>query len=66
MSRINYTNRILEENKVNLESARGRIMDTDIALEASKMARQNVIMQASAAMVTQSNQMQQIVLQLLQ
>ena len=66
MSRINYTNRILEENKVNLESARGRIMDSDIALEASKMARQNVIMQASAAMVTQSNQMQQIVLQLLQ
>ena len=59
------TNRILEENKVNLESARGRIMDTDIALEASKMARQNVIMQPMA-MVTQSNQMQQIVLQLLQ
>jgi flagellin-like hook-associated protein FlgL len=66
MSRINYANRILEENKINLESARGRIMDTDISLEASKMARQNVIMQASAAMVTQANQMQQIVLQLLQ
>ncbi len=66
MSRINYANRILEENKINLESARGRIMDTDISLEASKMARQNVIMQASAAMVTQANQMNQMVLQLLQ
>jgi len=66
MSRLNYANRILEENRINLESAHGRIMNTDIALEASKMARQNVIMQASAAMVTQSNQMNQIVLQLLQ
>ena len=40
MSRINFANRIMEENKINLESARGRIMDTDISLEASKMARQ--------------------------
>ena len=52
MSRLNYANRILEENRINLESARGRIMDADIALESSKIARQNVIMQASAAMVT--------------
>jgi flagellin len=66
MSRLNYASRILEENRVNLESAHGRIMNTDVALEASKMARQNVIMQASAAMVTQANQMNQIVLQLLQ
>ncbi len=66
MSRLNYANRILEENRINLESAHGRIMNTDIALESSKVARQNVIMQASAAMVTQANQMNQIVLQLLQ
>ena len=66
MSRLNYANRILEENRINLESARGRIMDADIALESSKIARQNVIMQASAAMVTQANQMNQMVLQLLQ
>ena len=31
MSRINFANRIMEENKINLESARGRIMDTDIS-----------------------------------
>ena len=66
MSRLNYANRILEENRVNLESAHGRIMNADIALESSKIARQNVIIQASAAMVTQANQMNQIVLQLLQ
>ena len=66
MSRLNYSNRILEENRINLEAAHGRIMNADIALEAAKMARQNVIIQASAAMVTQANQMNQVVLQLLQ
>lgn len=66
MSRLNYANRILEENRSNLEAAHGRIMNADIALEASNMARQNVIIQASAAMVTQANQMNQVVLQLLQ
>jgi flagellin-like hook-associated protein FlgL len=66
MSRLNYANRILEENRINLESAHGRIMNADIALESSKLARQNVLIQASAAMITQANQMNQIVLQLLQ
>jgi flagellin-like hook-associated protein FlgL len=41
-------------------------MNADIALESSKLARQNVLIQASAAMITQANQMNQIVLQLLQ
>ena len=66
MSRLNYASRILEENRINLESAHGRIMNADIALESSKLAKQNVLIQASAAMITQANQMNQIVLQLLQ
>ena len=41
-------------------------MDTDVALESSKLAQQNVLMQAGAAMVVQANQLNQIVLQLLQ
>ena len=52
-----------EENRINLEF--GRIMSA-IALESSKLAKQNVLIQASAAMITQANQMNQIVLQLLQ
>lgn len=66
MSRLDYATRMLEENRINLESAHGRIMDADIATEAAKMAQQNVLMQAGAAMVSQANQMNQIVLQLLQ
>jgi flagellin len=57
---------MLEENSVNLEAARARIMDADMAKEASRMAQQNVLMQAGAAMVSQANQMNSIVLQLLQ
>jgi len=37
-----------------------------MAKEASVMARENVLLQAGAAMVSQANQMNQIVLQLLQ
>ena len=66
MSRLDYASRMLEENKINLESAHGRIMDTDIATEAARMAQQNVLMQAGAAMVSQANQMNAVVLQLLQ
>lgn len=66
MTRLDYASRMLEENKINLESAHGRIMDTDIAIEAARMAQQNVLMQAGAAMVSQANQMNSVVLQLLQ
>ncbi len=66
MTRLDYANRLLEESQINLEAAHGRIMDADIAFEASRMAQQNVLLQASAAMVAQANQMNNIVLQLLQ
>lgn len=66
MSRLSYATSMLEENKVNLEAATSRIMDADMALEASRMAQQSVLMQAAASMVTQANQMNSIVLQLLQ
>ena len=66
LSRLDYATSLLEENQVNLEAAHGRIMDADMAKEASSMARENVLLQAGAAMVSQANQMNQIVLQLLQ
>ena len=66
MSRLNYATNLLEENKVNLQAATSRIMDTDMALEASRMAQQQVLLQASASMVTQANQLNSIVLSLLQ
>jgi flagellin-like hook-associated protein FlgL len=66
LTRLDYATSMLEENQINLEAAHGRIMDADMAKEASVMARENVLLQAGAAMVSQANQMNQIVLQLLQ
>ena len=66
MTRLDYANRLLEESQINLEAAHGRIMDADIAVEASRMAQQNVLLQAASAMVAQANQMNNVVLQLLQ
>ena len=66
MSRLNYAERILEENEINLGAASSRIMDTDMATESARMARQNVLMQAAASMVSQANAMNNVVLSLLQ
>lgn len=66
MSRLNYATSILEETEVNLEAARSRIMDVDMAKESARLAQQSVKLQASASMITQANQLNQIVLQLLQ
>ncbi|MFP6894694.1 MAG: flagellin, partial [Opitutales bacterium] len=66
MSRLGYAEDMLEENEINLEAATSRIMDADMAAESTRLARQNVLVQASAAMVSQANQMANIVLSLLQ
>ena len=55
-----------QHNLVNLQAAHGRIMDTDIAMESTRLARHTVTVQASAAMVAQANQMTAIALTLLQ
>ena len=65
-SRLVYANRMLEENEINLGAATSRIMDADMAYESTKMAQQNVLLQAGASMVTQANQLSNIVLSLLQ
>jgi len=55
----------LRANQVNLEAAHGRIMDADIALESTRFARHNVLVQSSAAMVAQANQLTNLALNLL-
>jgi flagellin-like hook-associated protein FlgL len=66
MSRLNYATSILEENEINLGAATSRIMDADMAQESTLMARQNVLLQASASMITQANSLTNVVLSLLQ
>ena len=65
MSRLDYSSRMLDESIVNLEAAYGRIMDADIAMESSRFARHNVMVQASASMVAQANQLTNVALTLL-
>jgi flagellin-like hook-associated protein FlgL len=64
-SRLNIAGELLIQNQTNLEAAHGRIMDADIALESTRFARHNVLVQASAAMVAQANQLTNVALTLL-
>jgi len=56
---------LLQTNMTNLEAAHGRIMDADIALESTRFARYNVLVQAGAAMTAQANQLTNVALALL-
>ena len=64
-NRVMNSIEFLQTNMTNLEAAHGRIMDADIALESTRFARQNVLVQASAAMTAQANQLTNVALQLL-
>ena len=50
----------------NLTAANGRIIDVDIAAESANLARQQILVQASAAMVAQANSANNVALTLLQ
>ena len=50
----------------NLTAAKGRIMDVDIAAESANLARQQILVQASASMVAQANSANNVALTLLQ
>ena len=65
-NRVMNSINLLQTNVTNLEAAHGRIMDADIALESTRFARQNVLVQASASMTAQANQLTNIALTLLQ
>ena len=64
-NRLSMTMDLLRSSLSNIESAHGRIMDTDIAVESTRFARQSVLVQASASMTSQANQLTNVALQLL-
>ena len=64
-SRLMKVEDLLSSKMSNLEAAHGRIMDVDVALESSRLARNNVLVQSSAAMVAQANQLTGIALTIL-
>jgi len=64
--RVQQSYNLHSTNMVNLEAAHGRIMDVDVALESTRFAKHNVLVQASASMTAQANQLTQVALTLLQ
>jgi len=48
-----------------MEAASGRITDVDIAAESTRMAKYNVLLQASASMLAQANSSTDVALMLL-
>jgi flagellin len=64
--RLNYQLANVETQITNLSAANGRIMDVDIAQESANLARQQVLVQASAAMTAQANMSNDVALMLLQ
>jgi flagellin len=64
--RVQQSYELHQVNLVNLEAAHGRIMDVDVAMESTRFAKHNVLVQASASMTAQANQLSNIALTLLQ
>lgn len=64
-SRLNFAYDQASISKTNLEAARSRIIDVDIAEESSNFARQNIMMQASSSMLAQANNTSRTALQIL-
>jgi flagellin-like hook-associated protein FlgL len=64
-SRLNMQVRQNESARVNLEAAKSRIMDANMAQESSRFAKTNVLVQSSASMVAQANQLSDIALRLM-
>jgi len=65
MSRLRFAGDEMALQKTNLEAANGRIIDVDIAEESTRLAKYNVLVQASASMLTQANSQTDIALMLL-
>jgi flagellin len=55
VSRLNFAFEQSNRTKATLEAANGRIMDVDIAAESTRLAKYNILVQASASMLAQAN-----------
>jgi len=65
-SRLQFALDSLAANKANLEAANSRIIDVDVAGETTRLAKNNILVQAGTAMLSQANASSQIALKLLQ
>lgn len=65
MNRLEHAMLVTANTVENLSTARSRILDVDIAQETSALTKQNIIQQASVAMLSQADIAPQLALQLL-
>jgi flagellin len=65
MSRLEFQEVNLSRQRSNMEAAVGRITDVDMGAETTRMAKYNVLRQASAAMLAQANQAPEVVMMLI-
>ena len=65
-NRLQFEQQNIATQASNMEAAMGRILDVDIAAETTNLAKQQILVQASASMVAQANSANQVALMLLQ
>ena len=65
VSRLQFAKESAGQQRTNLEAANGRIMDVDIAKESTQLAKFNILVQASASMLSQANSTPNVALMLL-
>jgi flagellin len=64
-SGLNFAAQTLSESSTNLQAADSQITDVDVAAESTELAKDNVLVQAGASMLSQANASSQIALKLL-
>ena len=65
VSRLQFAQESAGQQRTNLEAANGRIMDVDIARESTQLAKFNILVQASASMLSQANASSNVAMMLL-
>ena len=65
-SRLSFNELSLSQQVTNMSAALGRIIDTDIAVESTNLAKYNILSQVSASMLVQANSSGNIALMLIQ
>jgi len=64
-NRLQSTSESLATAEENFSAANSRIRDTDVAAESTNLAKNNILMQAATAVLSQANTQQQLALKLL-
>ena len=65
-SRLAFAMQVLSVNATNLTAAVSQITDVDVATESTRLAKNNILVQAGTSMLSQANSSSQSVLKLLQ